>query len=332
MHPVPPSAPDGPSPAPPSAAGIRRKLTSEPEDASAYLSHRYCDHRLDLPQGQAELDFSHVGMDLGASAFNMLRYGAEVSIASRFDEFYMLEMPLDGGVDIAFGNERYRSRTGQALLLSPGPRFVSRWRRGTRQAMLQIHREQLRTRLAQVSRRTPAELPVFNPVIDLRSDCGRKVQGVLSGLARLSEDGPVPQFPAEALIEGLIDTLLQNMAYRSGESLRLNRLHATPHQIRRAHEILEARHSDRLVMAEVARETGISERSLFDGFQRYYQRSPHQVLTDIRMEAARVLLRQGLTAQEAARRAGFPHPGRFSAAYRRAFGRSPLQDRGAAGG
>lgn len=331
MHPVPPPAPGASSPAPP-AAGVRRKLTSEPEDASAYLSRRYCDHRLDLPRGAAELDFSHVGMDLGLSAFNMLRYGAEVSIASCFDEFYMLEMPLDGGVDIDFGSERYRSRTGQALLLSPGPRFVSRWRRGTRQVMLQIHREQLRARLAQVSRRTPADLPVFSPVIDLRSDCGRKVQGVLSGLARLSETGSAAQPPADALVEGLIDALLQNMAYRSGDSLRLNRLHATPRQIRRAHEILAARHADRLVMAEVAREAGISERSLFDGFQRCYQRSPHQVLTDIRMEAARALLRQGLTAQEAARRVGFPHPGRFSAAYRRAFGHPPLQERGAARG
>ena len=99
----------------------------------------------------------------------------------------------------------------------------------------------------------------------------------------------------------------------------------------RIFEILDTRPSirDREGATPIEEVRGVVE---FHNVSFTYPDTTDQVLTDIRMEAARALLRQGLTAQEAARRVGFPHPGRFSAAYRRAFGHSPLQERGAARG
>lgn len=307
---------------------VHRKSTNALADATAYLSQRYCGHQLETVPGQHGLNFHHSAVDLGRSAFNLLQYGSEVSVASTFEDFYMLEMPLEGGVDIEFGNERFQTRSGIALLLSPGPRFVSHWRIGTRQLMLQIHKELVHARMAELARRTSTSLPVFNPIVDLRSNFGRHVQCSLGRLANaVAQFDGLAVVEFETLVPSMIDEMLRNVAFRQGSSIVLERLHATPRQVKLAIDLFQARHGERLCMPEVAREIGISERSLFDGFQRHYQRSPLAVLTDIRMEHARHLIRTGLTAAEAARRVGINHYGRFASTYKRAFGVLPSQER-----
>jgi len=308
---------------------IRKTSSTELADAEAHLSTSYCDHHLEPGPNRAALDFRHSSMTLDRSGFNVLQYGAEVSIASTFENFYMLEMPIEGGVDIHFGAETLRSGAGVALLLSPGPRFISRWRAGTRQMMLQIDRQALEERFATLARRPGASHPIFNPVIDLNSTYGRYIRSAFSGLAEaLADPELATQADLETVVPALIDELLQNIAYRQGASIVPERLHATPKQVKFAIDLFKMRYAERLMMPAVAREIGISERALYEGFQRYYQRSPYDFLTRIRMEAARRLMGQdGLSAAEAAHRVGIRHLGRFAATYRDVFGILPSQDR-----
>ncbi|VDS05446.1 Helix-turn-helix domain protein [Devosia equisanguinis] len=311
-----------------SGGWVHRMQTTHLGDATDYLNQRYCGHRLDTDRDHSDLDFRHSAVEIGPSTFNMLQYGSPVSIASEFDAFYMLEMPLDGGVDIEFGSDTFHTEAGLALLLSPGPRFVSHWRAGTRQLMLQIHRDLVRDRMTELARRRPLALPVFNPVIQLRSESGQQVQQVLSELANFAvrEEAPDPE-QLSRLVPLLVDGMLRNLAFRQGESVVFERLQATPRQVKVAMDLFSARFSDKLNMSDVAREVGVSERSLFDGFQRYYQRSPLMVLTDIRMQEARRLIRGGMPVAEAARRVGMPHAGRFAAGYKRLFGVAPSAER-----
>ena len=307
---------------------VDRMQTRELAQARAYLADRICDHRLDARDDEQAFDFQHSAFEVGQFKFNMLHYGSAVSIAANFDECYMLEMPLEGGVDIEFGNDRFRTDLGLALLLSPGPRFVSRWRPGTRQLMLQIHRDLVRQRMSEMARREPASLPVFNPMIDLRGEGGRQVKAVLGQLAAHAVNAETPdEFELDQMIRRLLDGLLRDLAFRQGDSIVFERLHATPRQVKMALDLFRARYGERLSMPAVAREVGVSERSLFDGFHRYYQRSPLSVLNDIRLEHARRLIRDGASVAGAARHVGMPHAGRFSAAYKRAFGISPSSDR-----
>jgi AraC-like DNA-binding protein len=307
---------------------IRQTNSTEFAAAEAHLTTSYCDHHLEPGPNRAALDFRHASLALDRSGFNLLQYGEEVSIASSFENFYMLEMPVAGGVDIHFGAETLQSGAGVALLLSPGPRFVSRRRAGTQQMMLQIDRRALEERFAALARRPKAEHPVFNPVISLNSAHGRYIRQAFAGLAEALADPMVAaQEDLEAVVPALIDELLQNIAYRQGTSIVPERLHATPRQVKAAIDLFKTRFAERLMMPAVAREIGISERALYEGFQRYYQRSPYDILTRIRMETARHLMqRDGLSAAEAAHRVGVRHLGRFSATYRDVFGILPSQD------
>jgi AraC-like DNA-binding protein len=308
---------------------VRETFTRELADAEAHMSHSYCSHRLEPTSGRPALDFRHASLALSDSGFNLLQYGDEVVVAAGgFEDFYMLEMPLSGGVDINFGAETVCSRPGVALLLSPGPRFVSRWRAGTRQWMLQIDRKAMESRLAALSRRSQPGLPLFNPVIDLSSDHGRYIRNAFASLADALADPDTPrQADLQTLVPAIIDELLRNIAYQRGASVVPERLHATPRHVKQAIDLFRIRFADRLLMPAVAREIGISERALYEGFQRYYQRAPYEVLTRIRMETARSLMRdEGLTAAEAARKVGIRHLGRFSATYREIFGVLPSED------
>lgn len=298
-------------------------------EAEAYLASSYCDHRL-APEDKTEaVDFRHRQVALGGSGFNFLQYGNRVSVSSRFEDFYMLEMPVAGGVDIAFGTESITSSPGKALILSPGPKFQSHWREGTRQWMLQIDRRLVEERLRQTARRGSAGDPIFNPVIDLTTPHGRQLTSVLKDFSEIfsaSTNAIAPE-AIQAAIGSVIDQLLRNVAFTSGISIVPERLHASPRHVKRAMDSLKARYAERLLVPVIAQEVGVSERALYDGFQAYYQRTPHEMLTRIRMEAARRLIREeGLPAAEAARSVGIHHLGRFSATYKDTFGVLPSLD------
>lgn len=298
-------------------------------EAEAYLAASYCDHRL-APEDKTEaVDFRHRQIELGGSGFNFLQYGNRVSVSSRFEDFYMLEMPVAGGVDITFGTESLRSQPGKALILSPGPKFHSHWREGTRQWMLQIDRRLMEERLRQTARRGGIGDPIFNPVIDLSTAHGRQLAAVLRHFSEIFAASTLAVAPEtiQAAIGSVIDELLRNVAFTSGLSIVPERLHASPRHVKQAMDSLKARYAERLLMPVIAQEVGVSERALYDGFQTYYQRTPHEMLTRIRMEAARrLILNEGLPAAQAARRVGIHHLGRFSAAYKDAFGVLPSAD------
>ncbi|MBX9458051.1 MAG: AraC family transcriptional regulator [Rhizobium sp.] len=299
------------------------------EEAEAYLAGSYCDHRL-APEDKTEaVDFRHRQIELGGSGFNFLQYGSRVSVSSRFDDFYMLEMPVAGGVDITFGTESIRSEPGKALILSPGPRFHSHWRAGTQQWMLQIDRRLIEETLRRTARRGRVSDPIFNPVIDLNTLHGQRLASVLRDFSEVfatSIDVIKPE-TIQAAIGSVIDQLLRNVAFTSAFSIVPERLHASPRHVKQAMDSLRARYAERLLVPAIAQEVGVSERALYDGFQAYYQRTPHEMLTRIRMEAARRLIREeGLPAAQAARNVGVHHLGRFSATYKDTFGVLPSAD------
>jgi AraC-like DNA-binding protein len=298
-------------------------------EAEAHLATSYCDHRL-VPEDKTEaVDFRHRQIEFAGSGFNYLQYGNRVSVSSRFEEFYMLEMPVAGGVDITFGTETIRSNPGKALILSPGPKFHSHWREGTRQWMLQIDRRLVEERLSRATRRASIGNPVFNPVIDLVTGHGRHLASVLQDFSEIFA-APVCTISSESIhaaIGSVVDELLRNVAFTRGVSIVPERLHASPRHVKQAMDALKTRFAERLLMPAIAREAGVSERALYDGFQTYFQRTPHEMLTRIRMEAARRLIKEdGLSAAEAARNVGIHHLGRFSATYKDIFGRLPSAD------
>lgn len=126
------------------------------------------------------------------------------------------------------------------------------------------------------------------------------------------------------LSDRIIDLLIGNAPFVRGNSVVPKRVTATPSHVKRALELFHDRFAERLSIPNIALEMGVSERALYEGFKRFYQTTPYDMLRRIRMGKTRSHTRaEGLNVAEAANRVGFRHPGRFSSAYRDFFGILP---------
>ena len=99
-------------------------------------------------------------------------------------------------------------------------------------------------------------------------------------------------------------------------------------QVRRAEEMMQARLSDSVTIAEIAAALGLTPRALQGAFLRYRDRTPHQQLQLMRLAAAYRKLRNAGPDEhvgDIAADCGIFHPGRFASAYGRVFGEHPSQ-------
>ncbi|NHC34607.1 helix-turn-helix transcriptional regulator [Scytonema millei] len=102
-----------------------------------------------------------------------------------------------------------------------------------------------------------------------------------------------------------------------------------PEAIERLHyakEILTTQFAHPLSLPELARQVGLTPRSLQRGFQTLFSMTVMCYLQQRRLEQAEQLLRQGdRTVAEVAMRVGYGHLGNFASAFKRRFGITPSQ-------
>jgi AraC-like DNA-binding protein len=93
-----------------------------------------------------------------------------------------------------------------------------------------------------------------------------------------------------------------------------------------AKEILTSQVANPPSLPELARQVGVSNRTLHRGFQTLFNTTVVGYLTQRRLEQAEQLLRQGnLKVAEVANLVGYEHLGHFAAAFKRQFGITPSQ-------
>jgi transcriptional regulator GlxA family with amidase domain len=103
--------------------------------------------------------------------------------------------------------------------------------------------------------------------------------------------------------------------------------------LRRAISFMNANVRLPITVPDVAKEAGVSVRTLELAFRRYYGRTPLAHLRGLRLAGAHRELRRadpttGVTVGDIASRWGYQTHSAFSAAYRRQFSRSPRQTLG----
>ncbi|MBF9030570.1 helix-turn-helix domain-containing protein [Rhodobacterales bacterium HKCCE3408] len=126
----------------------------------------------------------------------------------------------------------------------------------------------------------------------------------------------------------LLSSALSDGAREMADELQDLRVDGTAAQIhvRRAEEFMTAHFDEVFTTSDVARVLGISIRTLETAFRQVRDESPARILNRIRLNAARraLLSPDGpATVTEVCMECGFGHQGRFSAAYRAAFGELP---------
>ena len=121
------------------------------------------------------------------------------------------------------------------------------------------------------------------------------------------------------------------MNFYQQEMMRIEREHfpcaAVIERCRMARRLIDERCCAGVDLDEIARDVFVSKFHFIRQFGRFYGRTPHRYLTERRMEAAKLLLDEGMPVGAVCYRVGFRSVTSFSTLFKRYCGYSPAKKR-----
>jgi AraC-like DNA-binding protein len=263
-------------------------------------------------------------------SLNVLRIGPSVEVTpGALDDFFLVQVPIVGTVELSVGNERIRCEQSTAAVVSPGEPLHLKWSDHCTQLIVQIPRAAMNACVARrVGFKSRTALR-FQTAFDLDSRGGRDWRDLLELVIRAVDRGgafacdPIRGELEDLLLAGLLAVQPHNHA---GDLLPGDR--PAPFYVVRAERAMRRQLGEPLTLADLAAAAGVSERTLHYGFRNFRGTTPMGRLAALRLQQGRRLLQnaaQGSTVSRIAAEVGFAQLGRFAGIYREAFGELPSQ-------
>jgi AraC-like DNA-binding protein len=138
----------------------------------------------------------------------------------------------------------------------------------------------------------------------------------------------IPANVSAALSDQVVSTFLLGLPHSCSEGILRSAVPISSRVVRRALEIIVSDVYAQQSVTDIARDIGVSVRSLELGFRKEFDCTPHEYMHRFRMQQAHDHLRKarpgdGTTVTDVASRWGFNHAGRFAAMYKRSYGTAP---------
>jgi AraC-like DNA-binding protein len=154
----------------------------------------------------------------------------------------------------------------------------------------------------------------------------RKMRSIAQQLWNAPYRGAAKRMYLQAKVFELLAMHLDMISEQANQTPGLRLKPETIARLHYAKEILTTDFANPLSLPELARQVGVSDRTLQRGFQTLFNTTVVGYLIQRRLEAAERLLRQSdLKVTEVANLVGYEHLGQFSAAFKRQFGITPSQ-------
>lgn len=306
----------------------RQFATSDLGQFRDYLSASYCDHGLNA---RGVIAAEHNRVALATMSLNFLTYGADVEIdIGTFDTFYMVEMPVTGSVALRCGKRELVTTPEVAAVISPTLGVRSRWSEGCAQLMIKVPRAALERHAVTMLGRPLAAPLEFEPRLPLDGETGRALSRLMTFMVDQFEE-PSTLFgraPVSRELEELfLTTLLTGQPSTYSDALSARAAGIAPRHVRRAVEHIRANLTNDILIGDLVALAGVSQRTLYAGFERFVGMPPQALIKSLRLDGARddLIAGDGPTVAAIATRWNLPHLGRFSADYRRRFGERPVE-------
>lgn len=287
----------------------------------------YAPHDL-RPFGSVEgFRFRHGVQDAGAFAWDRISYGSTVDVQpfGPLTQCYCLVQPDAGHVTVTIRGRDVVVGPGQSAMIDAAEEFTMRWHAGAVSTNLRVPVESLHSMLPDVNL---GAQPVFPLQLLSAGWPARLWQLANRRLRTLSATLPQHSLTAQDAKEFLLTSLLATHAPVAVEANR--RQGWGPVTVRRAERYISDHLDQPMRVPEIAAAAGCSVRTLQAAFRSTHNLTVVAYVRRRRLEHARMQLVHGepglLTVTEVAYRWGFSNPGRFAAAYREMFGRSPSDD------
>jgi AraC-like DNA-binding protein len=302
--------------------------TGNLDEAIAAVGRVYCPHRV-MPQGpvrsvDAELAVTRVG----GQPIVYLRYSTPVTIdAGHFPDLLLMMSASSGAANAVQSRRACAWRAGQTMPLSPGRDTVLNFDRAFAQTSLRVEIGRLERMCARwlghpLERSIQFQLQPFDPSFEKIWQDAMRMVSTLGAAGTL-----IPRGASDSLDEFLLSLILHGHPHNFSTELSRPFDAAAPRLVLAAEEMFRERAASGTTVTEVARDLGVSVRSLQLGFRQSRETTPSAFLRTLRLEAAHRALSAGANTQsvtDVALGIGFTHIGRFSAAYKAAFGETPV--------
>lgn len=308
------------------------------DEARERVAAVFCPHRLETLGARSLFDACHHHLPGERLSLNYIEYGARTLIApGELGNFYLLQIPLDGGAEISNGSTTYLSTPDRAAILNPHLPTRMTWEEGTRQVLVQISRRAMQDHLA-AQLGGPSDRPLtFDGPLDIATGPGAALRRLVMWLVAETDAGQPPIGPGlmARQIEGTLLSGLLEAQHDHQAQLARSRAAPRPRHLRLAESFIEAHLNQQITLEDVAQVAGISPRGLQLAFREHRGTTPLGFWREARLarvHADLLAAPPGTRVTEVALRWGFTHFGRFAEIYRARYGLSPrdtLKGRGA---
>lgn len=306
--------------------------TYEADEAQEIVSNVYCDHKL-TPERRGNVDAMHNRAKLSAVSLNYMEYGSQVTVDPGYlESFFLFQLPLNGSAQICINNDEFESSPGVSSAINPSEYTRMRWSEDCKKLLVQVKREALQERLSRLLMQ-PVDKPIlFNHEIDAdknphAKDWWRHVWFIINEL----DQGLDPwrsQFLLEDLERNLLTSLLFSFNHNYQDQLLSRETTAAPKHVKLAEEYIVAHLKDHISIDDLVDVTGVSPRSIYNGFNSFRGTTPLKFIRELRLSKVREdLIERGPedSVTTIATRWGFNQLGRFSATYKKVYGESPSE-------
>lgn len=305
--------------------------TLDVDQARHVVAEAFCPHRLTALESARSFDTRFHAVRTEHISLCYLDYGGRVDITPEAQEsFYLVLIPLAGRAELGYGREHALYDAGGAGIPPVDRRYDIHVSAASPHLVVQIARDRLEEHLRSMLA-VPAPDPVrFALGMDMTTPAARSWRKVVNLLLdELDGGGAIPGEPLamRELERLLLSQLLLAQPNNYSALLHGQPRAVAPKAIRRAAALIEAHAAEPLTVEDVAEATGLSVRTLQQGFRRFLDTTPTNYLREVRLQHAREILASAdptsTTVTAIATRCGFLHAGRFAMQYHQRFGEPP---------
>ncbi|MFG1997624.1 AraC family transcriptional regulator [Spirillospora sp. NPDC048911] len=298
--------------------------TADVDMAHDYLRLTYADHAPHLSGDREHFRFRATSTREERFGVEFVAHSMELRTVAEPVGDLLVPHVLNGGLAVAGRDDDVRAGMGEELLISPDARFALRWE-GDELGILRLNTAAV-IRFAGELTDGRVRFPLSRPVSAARA---RYWRSVVKHVTRDFLTDPValasPLIRAE-IFHLLAATLLETFPVAMDETPPRGTVE--PGAVRRAIAFIDAHAETDIGVTEVAAAARVGPRALQAAFHRHLGITPTTYLRQVRLDRAHLDLQmadptQGDTVAAIANTWGFTHHGRFAAAYRERYDRSP---------
>ncbi len=243
----------------------------------------------------------------------------------------LLGLVLGGSVSLRQGGAEFVAQAGEGLLISPADVERAQFSADSHFVEFALPRTHLRRVGAELAPAHWLGTPAFKPLLAPPLAQGLLFMGQQAARLLLQQQQQPSSRAAPPMFEQCLEMMALSLVQEQQlavETASLARPLA-PRSVQRALEYIEAQVLSDIVLADIAEAACVSVSSLLRHFQTHLGLSPMAYLRQLRLDRARLELRQGHAGsiRELALRWGFQSAGKFSQAYWRQFGERPSEGR-----